>query len=226
MCPRGKIYLWAKASGLWFRNTGLCRYCGFTGTKWDSRNSWLYIWNQMTIFPCTLVWCQCGGLASFSLNLCWHITKRANRTENKITCNIIFMTTYAVMWMDESSQKSCEMAITTSFLQLRRYDLKRKSDLLKDPSSNSCCCCFFSNNIVLLYKNKFSMVKVRVRVSWYFFTPLIDKVHALHPNTQRMWFSKTTWHENPKPPNNVIIPHLEGAQWTNPHLEPLMVLKV
>ena len=96
----------------------------------------------MTIFPCTLAWCQCGGLASFPLNLCWHITKRENRTENKITCNIIFMTTYAVMWMGESSQKSCEMAIATSFLQLRRYDLKRKNDLLKVPLSNSCL--FFS----------------------------------------------------------------------------------
>lgn len=88
----------------------------------------------MTVFPCTLAWCQCGGLASFPLNLCWHITKRANRTENKIICDIIFMTTYAVMWMGESSQKSCEMASATSFLQLRRYDLNRKSDLLKVPS--------------------------------------------------------------------------------------------
>lgn len=173
----------------------------------------------MTVFPCTLAWCQCGGLASFPLNLCWHITKRANRTENKIICDIIFMTTHAVMWMGESSQKSCEMASATSFLQLRRYDLNRKSDLLKVPSEQLLF--FFSNNIVLLYKNKSSMVKVRVRVSWYFFTPLIDKVHALHPNTQRMWLSKTTCHENPKTPNNLIIPHLEGAQWTNPHLEPL-----
>lgn len=47
------------------------------------------------------------------------------------------------------------------FLQLRRYDLNRKSYLLKVPSEQLLL--FLFNNIVLLYKNKSSMVKVRVR---------------------------------------------------------------
>lgn len=127
----------------------------------------------MTMFPCTLAWCQCGGLAHFQI--CADIKPKGQTGLRIRSCVYNIYDNICSYVNRESSQKILWDGQCYFIFTAKEIWFNRKSYLLKVPSEQLLL--FLFNNIVLLYKNKSSMV-MRVRVSWYFFTPLIDKVHA------------------------------------------------